>query len=158
MIDIAEESMITDEVRAAIGIEVASPPQLIEMKAIKDYAIAIAWPDPPNPIHVDEEYAKSTRFGGIIAPWSFYTSLALGVPQSLLPLPPPRVVMNGGNEYEYFQPIRPGDVITIKCKIADIYERVGRAGKLIFVIIERTFTNQKDEVVGISQSTSIRQY
>ena len=154
----AQESLITDEVKAAIGVEVVGPPELIEMKAIKDYARAINWPDPPNPLHVDEEYAKKTRFGGIIAPWSFYTSLGRGVPRQHMPLPPARVGMNGGNDYEYFLPIRPGDVITTKSKIADITEREGRAGKLIFTVSERTFINQNGEVVGIARGTGISQY
>lgn len=154
----AQKSMITDEVRATIGNEVVGPPELVEMKAIRDYAIAINWPDPPNPLHVDEEYAKSTRFGGIIAPWSFYTSLGRSVPRPRLPLPTPRVGMNGGNDYEYFQPIRPGDVITTTSKITNISEREGRAGILIFTVTERTFTNQKGEVIGISRGTGINQY
>ena len=154
----AQESLITDEVRAAIGVESVSPPELIEMKAIRDYARAIAWPDPPDPLHVDEEYAKKTKYGGIIAPWSFYTSLGRGVMLKRPPLPTPRVGMNGGNDYEYFLPIRPGDVITTKSKITDLIERDGRAGKLIFMIIETTFTNQNGEVVGISRGTGISQY
>ena len=154
----AQESMITDEVRAVIGIESVGSPELIEMKAIRDYASAITWPDPPNPLHVDEEYAKTTHFGGIIAPWSFYTSFRREARTKQLPLPEPRVSMNGGNDYEYFQPIRPGDAITTRSKIVDISEREGRAGKLIVVLTEKTFTNQKGEVVGISRSTGLRQY
>ena len=154
----AQESMITDEVRAALGTEMVGPPELIEMKAIRDYAGAITWPDPPNPLHVDEEYAKNTRFGGIIAPWSFYTSLGREAPMPKLPLPEPRVGMNGGNDYEYFQPIRPGDMITTRSKVIDVSEREGKAGKLIIVVAERTYINQKGEVVGISRSTGLRQY
>ncbi len=154
----AQESMITDEVRADIGIEVVAPPELIEMKVIRDYAIAINWPDPPNPLYVDSEYAKSTRFGGIIAPWTFYTSLGRSVPQQQLPLPTPRVRVNGGNDYEYLQPIRPADVITTKSKIINVSEREGRVGRLIFTVTERTFINQRGEVVGISRGTNISQY
>ncbi|MDO9333438.1 MAG: MaoC family dehydratase N-terminal domain-containing protein [Dehalococcoidales bacterium] len=153
-----QESLITDGVKAAIGVEVVGPPELIEMKAIKDFAKAINWPDPPNLLHVDEKYAEKTRFGGIIAPWSFYTSLGRDVPRQRLPLPPARVGMNGGNDYEHFLPIRPGDVITTRSKIVDITEREGRAGKLIFTVSERTFTNQRDEVVGIARGTGISQY
>jgi acyl dehydratase len=156
--NMAKESLITNEVKAAIGVEVVGPPELIEKKAIKDFAKAINWPDPPNPLYFDEKYAEKTRFGGIIAPWSFYTSLGRDVPRQRLPLPPARVGMNGGNDYEYFLPIRPGDVITTRSKIIDITEREGRAGKLIFTISERTFTNQRGEVVGIARGTGISQY
>jgi acyl dehydratase len=154
----AKESLITSEVKAAIGVEVTGPPELIELKAIKDFAKAINWPDPPNPLYFDEKYAKKTGFGGIIAPWSFYTSLGREVPRQRLPLHPARVGMNGGNDYEYFLPIRPGDVIITRSKIVDIVEREGRAGKLIITVSERTFTNQRGEVVGISRGTGISQY
>lgn len=154
----AKESLITNKVMAAIGVEVIGPPELIELKAIKDFAKAINWPDPPNPLHFDEKYAEKTRFHGIIAPWSFYTCLGRNVPRQRLPLPPARVGMNGGNDYEYFLPIRPGDVITTRSKIIDIVEREGRAGKLILTTSERTFTNQRGEVVGIARGTGISQY
>lgn len=153
-----QESMITDEVKAAIGVEVVGPPELIEMKAIRDYAKAIAWPDPPAPLHVDDEYAKSKRFGGSIAPWSFFTSLGRKGTGPRLPLPAPRVGMNGGNDYEYFQHIRPGDVITTRSKIVSVSEREGRAGILIIVETEKTFINQTGEIIGIFRSSSIRQY
>jgi acyl dehydratase len=132
--------------------------EMIEMKAIRDYAKAIAWPDPPDPLYVDEENAKSNRFGGIIAPWSFYTTLGRKGTGPRLPLPAPRVSMNGGNDYEYFQHIRPGDVITTRSKIVSVSEREGRAGMLIIAETEKTFINQKGEIVGIFRSSSIRQY
>jgi hypothetical protein len=157
-INMIQGSMITDEVKAAIGVEVISPPELIEMKAIRDYAKAITWPDPPDPWYVDDEKAKSNRFGGIIAPWSFYTTLGRNGPSPRLPLPAPRVSFNGGNDFEYFQHIRPGDMITTRSKIVSVSEREGQAGILILAVTEKTFINQRGEVVGISRGSSIRQY
>lgn len=154
----ARESMITDEVKAAIGVEMVGPPELIEMGAIRDYARAITWPDPPDPLYVDEEKAKSSRYGGIIAPWTFYTTLGRNGTGPRLPLPAPRVSMNGGNDYEYFRHIRPGDVITTRSKIVSVFEREGKAGPLIILETEKTFINQKNETVGIFHSGSIRQY
>ena len=154
----AQKSMITDEVKAAIGVEVVGPPELIEFKAVRDYAKAIAWPDPPDPLYVDDESAKSNRFGGIIAPWSFYTTLGRKGPGPRLSLPAPRVSFNGGNDYEYLQPIRPGDLITTRSKIVSVSEREGRTGTLIIAETEKTFINQKGETVGIFRSSSIRQY
>jgi acyl dehydratase len=150
--------MITDEVREAIGEEVFGPPELIEMGAIRDYARAIAWPDPPDPLHVDTEYARRHRYGDIIAPWSFYTTLGRNAPIPLLPLPAPRVSFNGGSDYESFQPIRPGDLIITRSRLVSVTERDGQAGKLVIVAIEKTFTNQRNEIVGIARNSSLRQY
>src|SRR5207302_1306356 len=38
---------------------------------IRRWAIATYWPEKPPPIFWDEEYARSTRWGGIIAPPDF---------------------------------------------------------------------------------------
>ena len=151
-------TMITDEVKATIGSEVVGPPELIEMGAIRNYAKAITWPGSPDPMYFDSEAAKNSRFGGIIAPWTFFTTLGRNVPPLRVPLPPPLVSFNGGNDYEYFQPIRPGDVITTKSKIIGISERKGRAGILVFIETDKTFMNQKGEIVGIFHGRSIRQY
>ena len=69
-------SMITDEVKTAIGSEIVGPPESIEMGAIRAYAKAIAWPDPPDPLYFDSGAVKKNRFGDIIAPWTFLQPLA----------------------------------------------------------------------------------
>ena len=38
---------------------------------IRRWAIATYWPEKPPPVYWDEEYARSTRWGGIIAPEDF---------------------------------------------------------------------------------------
>jgi hypothetical protein len=153
----ARASLITDAVQAAIGSEVTGLPELVEMKAIRDYARAVAWPDPPEASYVNIE-SNEGRPGGLIAPWSFFLTLGrhgLALP---LPLPPPRVSMNGGNDYEYFHPIRLGDRITTRSRLVGVSERQGRMGPLIIVVTEKTLTNQRGEVVGVFKSTSLRQY
>jgi len=158
--------ILTDEIKAKIvGTEYPSVSEEIEKGHMKKWAESIYWPDPPPPLFVDEEYAKKTKWGGIIAPPTYFTALGRGGQREAQSenqietlLPPARVGMNGGNEFEVFGVIRPGDVITSKRKIVDIYERTGRSGSLIFTISETTWTNQKGEVIGISRGTGIRQY
>ena len=154
----AQASMITDEVKAVIGSETIGLPELIEMGTIRAYAKAIAWPDPPDPLYVDPEASKNDQAGGIIAPWTFFTTLGKNVSSPPLPLPVPISSFNGGSDYECFQSIRPGDSITTKSKIVGISERKGRAGMLVFIETDRTFVNQRGETVGIFHSRSIRQY
>ena len=122
-----------------------------------------------NPLYVDHEEAKDGPYGGIIAP-----PLSHPCPRAMLPsdlredglpgaagsgrVPPLKVTrtMAGGTETEFVTPVRPGDVLTSRSKIADIYEKTGRSGiKTVFVITETITTNQKGEVVSISRSTGI---
>jgi hydroxyacyl-ACP dehydratase HTD2-like protein with hotdog domain len=64
--------------------------------------------------------------------------------------------LDGGSEWEYFEPIRVGDTITAKAHVADIIERSGRLGPMLITTIEHTYTNQLDEVVATQLTTYIR--
>jgi hydroxyacyl-ACP dehydratase HTD2-like protein with hotdog domain len=163
---VAQESLITDEVRSWIGRETL--PWTIEASKLDMKRFAVATDD-PNPLYLDGEYAQKSHYGGIIAPPLFYMApLTNPVPESDLrpdglpyegkfPIPPtplPRL-MDGGTEIEFFAPIRAGDTITGRCKITNIYQKEGRSGPLIFVEREYTYTNQNGEVVVIEKGAAI---
>lgn len=162
----AQESLITDEIRSWIGRE--TPPWTIEATNLDIRRFAVATDD-INPLYLDEEYARQSRHGSIVAPPLFYMApLTDPVPESELrpdglpyegkfPIPPtplPRL-MDGGTEIEFFAPIRAGDTLTGRCKILDIYQKEGRTGPLIFVVRESRYTNQKGELVLIEKGSSI---
>ncbi len=44
-------------------------------------------------------------------------------------------------------PVVAGDNLTMTKRIGDLYEKEGRSGTLVFVVMEFTFTNQRDELV-----------
>ena len=48
---------------------VVAPP--VSISDIRKWAIAIYWPETPAKLFWDEDYAKTTRYGGIIAPQDF---------------------------------------------------------------------------------------
>jgi hydroxyacyl-ACP dehydratase HTD2-like protein with hotdog domain len=163
---VAQESLITDEIRSWIGRE--TPPWTIEATKLDLKRFAVATDD-LNPLYFDEEYARNSRHGDIIAPPLFYMApLTNPVPESELrpdglpyegkfPIPPtplPRL-MDGGTEIEFFLPIRVGDTLTGRSKIVDIYQKEGRTGPLIFVAREARFTNQRGELVLIEKGASI---
>ena len=63
---------ITEELRAQLGVERNRQVSLpVERGEIRRWAIAVYWPQRPPPIYWDEEYAKATPWGGIIAPPDF---------------------------------------------------------------------------------------
>jgi hydroxyacyl-ACP dehydratase HTD2-like protein with hotdog domain len=64
-------------------------------------------------------------------------------------------ILDGGGEWEYYLPIKPGDVITCVTELADVTEREGKSGKMVFLKFETAHTNQKGELVGKSISTII---
>ena len=159
------DSAITDEMRAEAGKErsrkVSFP---VDKSAIRQWAIAVRWPEPPERLYWDEAYAKGTRFGGIIAP-PFFNPFSYHVDEERMQEPsrqgtfseaPGTRVLNGGGEAEYHDAIRPGDVITSVSKIVDLYQRPGRLGMMLFTITETTWTNQKGQLVRVYRGTNIR--
>ena len=132
----------------------------IERNDIIKWAIAVYWPDEPPRIYWDEEYAKTTRYGGIIAPQDF-NPFAWPVPR------PPRQelpkdagvgqrVMNGGQTDTFGVALRPGDVISQSSALVDWNERQGRLGLTIFSYTENRWVNQNDELVKSRTSVGVR--
>ncbi len=146
-------SFLTEEMRRqAIGQE--SPPTTIEVEkgAIIRFAEAI---EDDNPFFSDEAAARKSRYGGLIAPPTFLRSMGTIRPEIPFELPFTRV-LDGSSDWSYFEPVRPGDRITTVARIADITERTGRLGMMIFVSVEMTYRNQFGQVVATQTSTSIR--
>jgi acyl dehydratase len=160
----SETSLITPEALALIGKESAPITREIYEKDIRRFCYAVG---DLNPLYLDESYAGETSFGGTIAPPMFFDiPTVLEYPQEELRtdglaqvglLPPVKAArsMAGGNEIEFFKPIRAGDRITRISRIADIYEREGRSGSLVFTIIENRYSNQDGDLVAVERMTVI---
>jgi hypothetical protein len=139
-----------------------SPP--ISVSDIRKWAIAVYWPEEPPRLYWDEEYAKTTHWGGIIAPQDF-NPFAWPVEQkdNVRNAAPVRVNserpltgMNGGQTDTYGVPMRPGDVITTRSALVDWEENEGRLGLTLYIYNEIRWTNQKDELVKTRRSVAIR--
>jgi hypothetical protein len=63
--------------------------------------------------------------------------------------------MAGGHKYEVFAPVRVGDVLTVTERLADIVEKTGKSGELVFVTTESEYRNQRDELVARYRQTVI---
>lgn len=50
--------------------------------------------------------------------------------------------IDGGKSVEVHAPIRPGDELTGHSLIADIYDKTGRSGTMIFIVHRMNFVNQ----------------
>jgi 3-hydroxybutyryl-CoA dehydratase len=97
-----------------------------------------------NPVHVDEEFAKTTRFGKRIAHGMLSASLISAVLANKLP--------GAGSVYlgqtlQFVAPVFPGDEITARVTVKEI-----REDKPI-VKLETICVNQRDEVVIRGEAT-----
>ena len=70
----------------------------------------------------------------------------------------PQQLERAGNEYEVFRPARADDVVTIRREIVDVSEKQGKAGTWTFVTTLITYTNQRDELLGIDRETLACRY
>ena len=148
----SEGSFLTEEMRQeAIGV--SSEPTVLEVEkgAIRRFAEAIG---DPNPLWNDEADAGRSRYGGLIAPPTFLRSAGITRPPLPFEIPYERR-LDGGSEWEYFEPLRVGDHITIVARIVDVSERTGKIGTMLFTVAEVTYTNQFDQLVAIQRNTGI---
>lgn len=146
-------SVLTPEMREqAIGTETEPLTMEVEPGAIIKFAQAIG---DENPLWNDPAAARKTRYGGLIAPPTFLRNLRLERPELPFDSSFSRV-LDGGSDWEYFQPVRPGDRITAISRLTDLQERPGRMGVMIFLTSLVTYRNQFDEVVATQTTTSIR--
>ena len=155
-------SELLDEIRKYIGTESEPIVYFIDEGAVRFFAESIMDPDP---LYRNEEYARTTNHGEIVAPPTFYggaTSLRntssddpRTVSSTYVPTPPGSVGLNGGDDFELLAPIKPGDTLTCREKVVDAYEKRGRSGHLIFVVREKTLTNQHGQVVLLHRATSV---
>jgi acyl dehydratase len=160
------ESGVPAAARAIIGRE--STPRTVEVTAtaIRRFAQAIG---DDNPLYYDEGFAATTQWKGIVAPPTFFFALGYyddtpgtryredGRPIGTeldVPLPVSRTV-GGASSVEFGKPARPGDVITVVKRVADVHCKEGKTGLLYFTIVETTFTNQKGELVARERATFI---
>lgn len=155
---------VLEVMKTWVGEEETPPPYEVE----KGMMMKMPWVvGDPNPLWRDEQYARQTRYGGIIAApyfveflrfryYSTYGRTTTPVARQDLPGRPANVV--GGEEVEYFRPIRPGDVISISCKTTDVKKRwsKGLDRDVVIQTHEQVFTNQFGELVATHKSTHIK--
>lgn len=150
-----EESEVMEKIKSMLGVEAEPEVFEVEKGHIKRFAQAVG---DPNPLWQDEKYACQSRYGSIIAPPTFLQDEGtIKFADNLMEIVnPARGFLNGGMEVECYKPMRPGDIITTRAKLGDIYEKKGKMGKMLFMVVEVSYTNQQRELVAIGRHTFIR--
>jgi len=153
--DEVSESVITKEMKDAIGVESDPVVYQIEEGAILRFAEAIG---DTNPIFNDKNAASKTKYGGIVAPPTFLRSIAhVKAPEPKVQVKSPYPAnVDGGSEWEYFEPIKVGDTITATSYLADINERKGgKFGSMLIMVRETKYINQHGTVAALQRTTGI---
>ncbi len=149
----APASDLFTKLKSYVGKEyVFHGPEAIGAGAFRQYALSI---EDFNPLYSDQAFAQQHGLRDVMAPptlicdtWQFIEGdfddrgelLGRGELRELTGL-------RAGNDYEFFQPLHPDDVITARWKVKDAYEKSGRSGVTIFLEFEITYYNQRDEML-----------
>jgi acyl dehydratase len=99
-----------------------------------------------NPLYTDSRAASAGPHGGIVAPPSL--AAIFGDGEDIFPHYPRLNTRRllAGIDMELLAPIRAGDTLTVTSRISEIYEKTGRSGSMVFVVISSVLTNQNGEV------------
>ena len=127
--------------RERIGVAGPRTETLVEAGHLKRFAEAIG---DPNPRWAEE---APPTFMVALAPTSIHLPEAEEFGKGWL---------NGGNRFEYFEPVKVGDRITATGSIADVYEKPGSSGSLLFIVFETDYVNQHGRTVASLRGTAIR--
>ena len=134
-----------------------------------------------NEIYADEEYAKTTEPGSVIAPPTFVQASAQFDPDYFLRPKPGKPWFGSGKEptsvkkesgsgggggggglhaeqhYEYHRHPKPGDILTATVKPGKKWEKQGkRSGKLLFSETVTEYRDQNGELVVTARSVGVQ--
>lgn len=151
-------ALLTPEIEALVGMESeeVAACDLVERGAVRRFAQASLDDDP---IYYDAAAGAQSRYQGPVAPPLFPMTMFrddFGSPDALSEraadpdfdgivgatvqgLPPVPVkglaLLNGGTQVEFFAYARHGDRVIAKSRYDAIYEKAGKAGPMLFVVI-----------------------
>jgi acyl dehydratase len=163
---------IYDELQSMIGSEEGPNESILEVNKAMIFHWCKAMDD-RNPLYTDEEFAKKSKYGSIIAPPPMAQAFCMDKPW---PEPDVKESQSGyqdalmnklhkagytetvatTNAVEVVGPIRAGDRLSSKRRLATVSpEKQTRTGVGFFITNEQIYTNQNGEVVCIQPFTTL---
>jgi hypothetical protein len=132
---------VLERLRARIGVAAPSTEATVEAGHLKRFAEAIGDGNPRWKTEVPPTFLVA------LAPVSLHLGEAEEYGKGWL---------NGGNRFEYLEAVKVGDRVTATGKVADVYEKTGGSGSLLFIIFETDYVNQHGRTVARLRGTAIR--
>lgn len=150
-IEIAESrknNMYLDDLR--LNMEMDIPEVVIDRERMLEFARLYD----PIPLHLDEEYARKTRFGDLIAPgvMSFMAVWAKFMEQDLFG---DELIAGKSTKIEWFKPVFAGDILRGRAHLTDIQRRNNFNG---IAVVRVDVYNQNGELVLSDVTESVVKY
>ena len=152
---------VIEEAKSWVGKEAApfTNPYPVEHESIRRYCSMV---DDENPLFLDPEYGKKTRYGGTpLPPFAAFGLMATGGPLMgrhmkegkevgiplIMPPAPGKSFINMAQEWEWYKPIMVGDTITTTCRLSSVEVKgIKIDPKTVWITDEMRVTNQKGEL------------
>ena len=122
-----------------IGMKKEIPPAFIEKEEMLDFARKYD----NIPLHTDEEYAKTTRFGKLIAP-GMMSFLCVWAKYLEVDFFGDELIAGMSTKVEWLRPVFPEDTIKADAEITNLTKKNERSGVAEIVI---NAYNENDEIV-----------
>ena len=165
-----EEHTITDEMIALAKTRIGAKQRgsrdhwntEASRSSIRHYAQSLGM---DNPLYSDPEYASKTRWGGIVAPPTFYSTCGVAEEQQLTPeereqARDPMAGIHGwyaGTHTQFLRPVSPDDVLTHRGRNGDYVEKRSEfTGRTVIDYNCNEIFNQREELVVRSTGYGIR--
>jgi acyl dehydratase len=159
-------ALLTAELKTWIGREAHYPaPEELGRASIRYFALAM---DDPNPLYVDDAYAREAGYPSVIAPPTLVCETCqyahrrpnaegyIGHEWNL-PIAGCRVI-RAGNDYEFMRPVLPTDRISVTWTLEDIAEKsASRGGTQLFVSSVARYRDAAGAIVAINRETIVYQ-
>lgn len=108
-----------------------------------------------NPLYTDDEAAAAGPYGSIIAPPGFVYTLNFGQAGLDAKVKFGNTTFHSGERAELHEVVRPGDTISAKQFIKEVYAKTGRTGTMVFVVRRTELRNQKSELVAAVEQSMV---
>lgn len=165
----AEVDPVREKLERYVGQAIGPPsvaPDPVNVPMIRHWVDAL---DDRNPVYLDEAFAETTRFGGIVAPPAMLQAWSMprpriegiaergGAPDEMTHDNPIVALDEAGyvgtlatnSELEFVRYLRPGDLLHSVSKCESISpQKKTSLGRGYFVTWVTTYTTQEDELVG----------
>jgi acyl dehydratase len=123
---------------------------VVEKDAVLRFAEAIG---DPNPLYRDEEAAKASRYGRLLAPPTFPRTFQYGEIGGVGS--PGQGLIHGEHRIRYERPLFVGEEVLCYAEVKDYYEKEDREGTLGFLISERVGESPEGERIFAMVDTAI---
>ncbi len=129
-----------------VGMSVDTPPALIE----KDKMLAFARDYDNIPLHTDEEYAKTTPFGKLIAP-GVMSFMSVWIKYLEVDFFQNELIAGKSTKIEWLKPVYANDVLTARATITKLLKRNSKNG-LVEITIEAYNQHREPVLTNITEA------